>query len=374
VDRRDLLKTLASLATANILRGQDTPSPTFSSKVKVVNLYATVRNGNGEIVRNLNKEDFLLKEDGRPQEITYFSRESNLPLTIGFVVDTSGSTRKVLPEEKTAARTFIDQVLREDKDHAFVIHFDKEVELLRDLTSSRPKLQKAIDELETSERLPDPGNGGGSGNGRGGGGGGGMGWPGGGIGWPGGGGGGGGRRGGGGNPSGAARRGGTLLYDAVLLASDEIMKKQTGRKALILLSDGEDTGSKTTLRSAISSAQRSDSLIYTVFFKGESGGFQRGGFGGRGRGGGGSQDDKPDGKKIMQQLAAETGGAMIPVTSKTPVDKAFAQIGDELRSQYSLGYSSDNKSADSDFRKITLIAKPPGLSVQTRDGYWPDGE
>jgi len=370
VERRDLLRTLASLAAANILRGQDAPSPTFSSKVKVINLFATVRNANGEIVRNLNKEDFLLKEDGRPQQITYFSREVNLPLTVGFVADTSGSTRKVLPEEKTAARTFIDQVLREDKDQAFVIHFDKEVELLRDLTNSRPKLQKAIDELESSapDRSQDQGNGGGGGS-RGGGG---MGWPGGGGGgWPGGG-GGGGRRGGG-SSGGGHHGGGTMLYDAVLLASDEIMKKQTGRKALILLSDGEDSGSKTTMRSAISSAQRSDSLIYSVYFKGESGsGFSHGG-GGR-RGGGSPQEDRPDGKKVMEQLAGETGGVMIPVTSKTPIEKAFAQIGEELRSQYSLGYSSDNKSDDSGFRKIVLVSKQPGMTVQTRDGYWADGE
>jgi VWFA-related protein len=349
MERRDLLRTLAGLAAGNLLRAQDAPAPTFSSNVKVVNLFATVRNGNGEIVKNLNKEDFLLKEDGRPQEIKYFSRENDLPLTIGFVVDTSGSTRKVLPEERTAARTFIDQVLREDKDHAFLIHFDKEVELLRDLTNSKPKLQKAIDELETAEPIARQGGGGGMGGG------------GGGI--------GGGRRGGYGGHA------GTLLYDAVLLASDEIMRKQKGRKALILMSDGDDSGSKTTMRSAITSAQRSDSLIYAVFFKGEAGAFRGGGgYGGRRGGGYPQRDDRPDGKKVMQQISGETGGAMITVTGKTHVDQAFTQIGEELRSQYSLGYSSDSKSTGSEFRKIVLVSKRPGLSVQTRDGYWPDGE
>jgi VWFA-related protein len=360
MERRDLLRTLAGLAAGNLLRAQDT---TFSSNVKVVNLFATVRNGNGEIVKNLNKEDFVLKEDGRPQEIKYFSRETDLPLTIGFVVDTSGSTKKALPEERTAARTFIDQVLREDKDHAFLIHFDKEVELLRDLTNSKPKLQKAIDELETAEPIARQGGGGGMG-GRGGGG------------WPGGGGmGGGGRRGGG--TGGYGGHAGTLLYDAVLLASDEIMMKQKGRKALILMSDGDDSGSKTTMRSAITSAQRSDSLIYAVYFKGEAGAFRGGGGGyGGGRRGGGypQQDERPDGKKVMEQIAKETGGAMIAVTGKTHVDQAFTQIGEELRSQYSLGYSSDSKSTDSEFRKIVLVSKQPGLTVQTRDGYWSDGE
>jgi VWFA-related protein len=359
MERRDLLRTLAGLAAGNLLRGQDAPAPTFSSNVKVVNLFATVRNGNGEIVKNLNKEDFILKEDGRPQEIKYFSRESNLPLTIGLIVDTSGSTRKVLPDERTAARTFIDQVLREDKDQAFVIHFDKEVELLRDLTNSKPKLQKAIDELETAEPIAQQGGGGG-------------GYPGGGGGWPGGGGMGGGRRGGG--TGGYGRHAGTLLYDAVLLASDEIMMKQKGRKALILMSDGDDSGSKTTMRSAISSAQRSDSLIYAVFFKGQAPNLGGGGFGGRRGGGYPQQDERPDGKKVMQQIATETGGAMIAVTGKTHVDQAFTQIGEELRSQYSLGYTSDSKSTDSEFRKIVLVSKQPGLTVQTRDGYWSDGE
>jgi VWFA-related protein len=194
----------------------------------------------------------------------------------------------------------------------------------------------------------------------------------GGGGWPGGGGMGGGRRGGG--TGGYGRHAGTLLYDAVLLASDEIMMKQKGRKALILMSDGDDSGSKTTMRSAISSAQRSDSLIYAVFFKGQAPNLGGGGFGGRRGGGYPQQDERPDGKKVMQQIATETGGAMIAVTGKTHVDQAFTQIGEELRSQYSLGYTSDSKSTDSEFRKIVLVSKQPGLTVQTRDGYWSDGE
>ncbi len=251
-------------------------------------------------------------------------------------------------------------MLREDKDHAFLIHFDKEVELLRDLTNSKPKLQKAIDELETATPIARQGGGGGyPGGGMGGRGGGG---------WPGGGGMGGGRRGGG--TGGYRAHAGTLLYDAVLLASDEIMMKQKGRKALILMSDGDDSGSKTTMRSAITSAQRSDSLIYAVYFKGEAGAFRGGG----GRRGYPQQDERTDGKNVMEQISRETGGAMIAVTGKTHVDQAFTQIGEELRSQYSLGYTSDSKSTESEFRKIVLVSKQPGLTVQTRDGYWSDGE
>jgi len=229
-----------------------------------------------------------------------------------------------------------------------VLHFDKEVELLRDLTNSKPKLQKGIDLLESAQPQQQADSGGG--------------------GYPGG---GGGRRGGGGR--GGAHHAGTLLYDAILLASDEIMKKQKGRKALILMSDGDDSGSKTTMRGAISSAQRSDSLIYAVFFKGETGNF-RGGGGGRRGGAGYPQEDRPDGKKVMEQLSTETGGAMIAVTGKTHVDQALTQIGEELRSQYSLGYSSDSKSTDTEFRKIALVSTKPGLTIQTREGYWSDGE
>jgi VWFA-related protein len=161
------------------------------------------------------------------------------------------------------------------------------------------------------------------------------------------------------------------------LAGDELMKKQTGRKALILMSDGEDNGSKTSLPAAIASAQRSDSLVYTVLFKGEEGAspFQRGGFGGGRHGGMGGPSryptaSRPDGKKIMEQIAHETGGAFFEISGKHPIDKAFAQIEEELRNQYSLGYTSDNKSTDSEYRRITVTTKKNGLVVQAREGYY----
>jgi VWFA-related protein len=350
LSRRDLFRSAASLVAADfVLRGQQ--DTTFSTDVKVVNVLATVRTKKGEIVTDLNKEDFDLTEDGKPQVIKYFSRETNLPLTLGLLVDTSGSTRKVLPEEHNAASAFVEKVLREDKDHAFLIHFDREVELLRDLTSSRQKLEKALNLLEPSDSSGGGGGRGGSGGG-----------------YP---------RGGGGRSSGGGHHGGgTLLYDSILLAGDELMQKQTGRKALILMSDGEDNGSKTTLAAGIASAQRSDSLVYTIFFKGEEGfnPMQHGGFGGGRHGGMGgpprSQESRPDGKKIMQQIARETGGAFFEVSSKHPIDKAFAQIEEELRNQYSLGYSSDNKSSDSGYRRITVTAKRNGLAVQAREGYY----
>lgn len=163
---------------------------TFSTDVKVINVFATVRDKQGKIVSTLQKDDFTLTEDGRNQAIRYFSRESDLPLTLGLLVDTSLSQRRVLAQEKAASFRFLDKVLRAEKDRTFVIHFDHETELLQDLTSSRADLQRALDELELPadqrSRSMGRGNSGGGGNGGGFPGGGGIGFPGGGIGFPGG--------------------------------------------------------------------------------------------------------------------------------------------------------------------------------------------
>ena len=177
LSRRSLLSAFTLLPAAHWLRGQQPPSapgaapaaaapsqqappaqgaapaapgqppPTYSAEVKVVNIFATVRDKKGQIVKDLNKDDFALDEEGHPQVIRYFAREIDLPLTLGLLVDTSGSQRNVLNDERDASRRFFDQVLREDRDLAFLIHFDKEVELLEDLTPSRAKLEKALDEL-----------------------------------------------------------------------------------------------------------------------------------------------------------------------------------------------------------------------------------
>lgn len=377
----------AFLFLAMGLGGQQEPAAgTLNVQVKVVNVLATVHDKHGKIVNNLTKDDFLIEEDSRPQDIHYFSKETDVPLTLGLLVDTSLSQRRILDQERSASQGFLDQMLRENKDKAFVIHFDREVELLQDLTSSRQKLESALNLLKTPELDDRTGNnqpGQSPGQSPGGGGGG---WPGGGGGWPGGrrrGGGGGypgggspGGGGGGGGQGGGGRRrmGGTLLYDAVFLASDELMKKQTGRKALVILSDGVDMGSKTTIESAIEFAQRADTVVYAILFSDPDAYGNRGGFGGMGRQGGGGrfpEQERPDGKKILARIAKETGGHFFEVSKKESIDQIYTQISEELRNQYSLGYTSDRKDAATGYRKIHLATKQKDLIVQARDGYYP---
>src|SRR5579884_1595832 len=290
ISRRGFLFSAASVLARTRLFAADEDAK-FSSDVNVVNIFATVNDKKGHVVSNLNRDDFVLQEDGRPQAIRYFARESDLPLTLGLLVDTSLSQRRVLGAERTASYVFFEKVLREDKDHAFVIHFDREVELLQDLTSSRQKLEKALQLLDVAE--PE-------GQGR----------------W---------------QRQGPGRHAGTTLYDAILLASDELMKKQQGRKALILLTDGVDRGSKTSLTDSIQSAQRADTLVYSILFAdndfqqgyrpGGYGGRHGGGWGGGGGGWGGGRrggygGERPDGKKVLQRISSETGGTFYEVSHK----------------------------------------------------------
>lgn len=340
--------------------------PTFTSKVKVVNVPATVRDKHKQIVRNLTKDDFVLTEDGRPQTISYFSEDFNMPLTLGLLVDTSESQRRVLEDERHASFSFLDQMLHQ-KNVAFVIHFDKQVELLQDVTSDRAKLDSALDSLQIAQRSDSSSGGqqqggqGGQGGNSGGG-------------WPGGGGWGGHRRGGpGGGQRGGFHGAGTQLYDAIFLASDEVMKKQQqGRKALIVLSDGVDHGSKVSVDHAIEAAQRSDTMVYSILFKDEEHDSNFGGFGGMGRRGGRyPQEQRPDGKKILERISKETGGRLFEISKKEPVNEIYNQIAEELHYQYELGYTPDRTDV-SGYHKIQLTMKKKELEVQAREGYYAD--
>jgi VWFA-related protein len=172
---------------------------------------------------------------------------------------------------------------------------------------------------------------------------------------------------------------GTTLYDSILLASDDLMKKQQGRKALILLTDGVDNGSRVSLSRAIEAAQRADTLVYSILFAGEEGNPQpfRMGGGGMGRRGGMGryppmqQSNRPDGKKVLQRISLETGGGFFEVSKRDSIDQIYDRIQEELRNQYSIGYTSDNEAGGTGFRRIAVTVKQKGMIVQTREGYYP---
>src|SRR6202140_3275888 len=351
------------------IKSEQGGTPKISVDVKTVSVPVTVRDKHGKIISNLTKEDFAVEEDGRPQTVNYFARENDLPLRLGLLVDTSLSQRRVLEEERSASYSFLDHLLRENKDLAFVIHFDREVELLEDFTGARPKLQAALQSLQTPQMDANSGGGGGQSGGGGQGGGIGGGGIGGGI---------GGRRGGGGGGGGGRGSGhgggGTLLYDAIYLAGDDLMGKQQGRKALIILSDGVDHGSKVGITTAIETAKRADTVVYSILFKdsegfGDRGGISMGPFGTGRRGGGGPQEARVDGKKILEQISKETGGRMFEVSKKETVEKIYAEIEEELRNQYSLGYTPD-KNTGPGYHKLHVTTKQNELVVQARDGYY----
>jgi VWFA-related protein len=305
LSRRSLLLAVLARAAAQEL--------TFSTSIDLVTLLATVRNRDGGIVNDLNLEDFVLEEDGRPQTIRYFSRESNLPLTLGLLVDTSRSQLHVLEPERKASYAFLDRMLREG-DQAFVASFDIDVEMMQGLTNSRELLSAAMDQLRIPKRVS------------------------------------------------------TLMYDAIHQTSDDAMRKQKGRKAFILLSDGVDVGSKTTLGTAIEYAERADTLIYSIWYHGKFKPWMVLG----GPAAIASQAVyRAKGKSAMQRLSGETGGWFFEVTEDHPIERIYGEIEEELRNQYSFGYMSDHQGNDKEYRKMKLTTKRPGLIVQTRAGYYP---
>jgi VWFA-related protein len=302
------LRYILLIALAAVCYAQDAA---FSSNVKVVALQATVHDASGAVVRNLTKDDFQLEEDGRPQTIRYFSRESDLPLTITLLIDTSRSMQTVFEPERVASNRFLDQVLRPGKDVAAVVHFDVRVGTLQGFTSSREELAAALERL----RIPKI-------------------------------------------PA-------TKLYDGIRRSSEELMRKQTGRKAFILLSDGMDVRSRTTIGTAIEYAQRADTMIYSILFAHPLLRFFGRGTVNAGRG-------MNRGRMVMKRLARETGGGFFEVTSADPIDKIYTQIEEELRSQYSIGYTPDQDGPSGKYRKLKLTTKQEGLIVRTRDGYYPE--
>jgi len=303
------MRRAAGLMLLTALLAAQEEQPTFKTEVKVVNVLASVRNKKGAFIRDLDKDDFTVLENGRPQSIRYFSRETGLPLTIGLMIDTSMSQKRVMEAERIASYTFLEQVLREKKDQVFIMQFDLSPILRQELTSSFLKLSDALQRVDTPSM----------------------------------------------NDLRSQTGGGTMLYDAVFKASREIMQKQTGRKALIVLSDGVDTGSEASIADAIEAAQRADTLIYSILFSDE-------GFYGMFSGG--------DGRGALTRMSRETGGGFFEVSKKQSLDSIFAQLQEELRSQYNIGYESDRPVSISEWRRVQLTTHQKGLVVQARGRYW----
>jgi len=286
----------------------------FSSRVDVVNVPVSVRDRQGRFVSDLNSEDFTVEEDSRPQTLRYFDRQGELALTLGLLVDVSSSQINLIGNEQRASIKFFSQVLREDRDLAFLLRFYRRVEMLSDLSHSRRDLELALRGLDdpyeiegaSSERPRQR----------------------------------------------LAQFDGTALYDAVLVPVDTIMKKRQGRKALILLSDGVDTVSSAPLWRAIEGAQRADTLIYSLCYADRDS----------------DRRDQARGAGVLRALAEQTGARYFKVSREQSLDEVYSLIQDELRNQYNLGYVP--ASGGPPYRKIRVSVNRKGLTVQSRDGYY----
>jgi VWFA-related protein len=300
---------LAYLCLASLAGGLAFAAPPGQIRVEVnlVNLFATVRDKHKAIVTGLTKDDFQVFEDGQQQEITYFSAESSLPITLGILMDTSGSEYYMLSAEKDAGSRFLGRVLRKG-DLAMIMSFDTDVDLLADFTDDRGVLNRAINRAQinapssgmiTQGPLPTSGT------------------------------------------------GGTNFYDAVYLAAHDKLSEEAGRKAIVVLTDAEDTGSRLNLQDAIEAAQRTDTVVHLLLVAAD----------------GGDQS-------VARRLTDETGGRMIIVRNEKNLEAAFDQISEELRNQYTIGYTPTNKKRDGTYRKIKVEMKDKDYSALTRRGYY----
>jgi VWFA-related protein len=325
-----ILATSALLAASLVpaVSAQEAPSPTGPPRkstapaqvelpqdiqtlrlgTNLVNLYFSARDKSG-FITNLHKEDCLLADNREPQKIKNFTQEKNLPLTIGILLDTSGSQTNVLPLEQTAGAEFLKDVLT-PKDEAFLISFDINIDLLADYTSSPRELQRAMDKARINTGASS------------------------------------------GGITGNARVGGTKLYDAVYLAAHDKLRQEAGRKILVLLTDGGEQGSEETLKTATEAAQKANAIIYVILIADSGGGFSFGG------------------DREMEQLTRDTGGRVINVGNNgRKLQEAFNQIQDELRTQYLVSYTPTNQVMDGKFRSINLDCGNK-LKIQTRKGYY----
>lgn len=297
---------------------EDLP-PAISVDVSVVNILASVRDKRGGLVANLDKSDFTVLEDGKEQAIKYFTRETDLPLTIGLLVDVSASQGNLIGIEQNAATQFFSKVLRK-KDEAFLISFGEESELLQDYTGSVRLLEEGLKQLRVSSGVsgihPGP------------------------------------------VPTAGGPRG-TVLYDAVYLAATEKLRSEVGRKVIVLITDGVDQGSRMTRDKAIEAAQKADAVIYSIDYE-DPGFYNRFGFG---LGGGGGEGE-------LRRMSDETGGHVYKVDRKHTLDQIFQELQDEMRSQYAIGYTPINDVKDGSYRKLDVRLADKNLKAQARKGYY----
>lgn len=312
--------TLAACAAAGALLLAQDPS-LIKIDVDIVSVLTSVRDKRGGLIANLEKADFTVFEDGKPQDIKYFSRETDLPLTIGLLVDVSGSQRNLIDVERSAASQFFQQVLR-PKDQAFVISFGSECELLQDYTASSRLLNEGLNRLRPDSAVgglhPGP------------------------------------------VPTMSQPRG-TVLFDAVYLAAAEKLKSEVGRKVVVLISDGVDMGSRLSQEKAIEASQKADTVIYSVEYY-DSAAYGRGGFGTISMGGGGGG--------TLRKLSEETGGHAYRVDRSHTLSQIFAALQEEMRSQYMIGYTPSNGTKDGTYRKLEIKLAKKDLKAQARKGYY----
>ena len=297
----------------------DTPS--FTAEVKVVNVLATVRDRSGRLRTDLQKKDFILEEDGVRQEIEYFSPMADAPLRLGLLFDSSMSQVRLMSEQRTSARTFVKSMIREEQDLAFLISFAWEVELLQDFTRSHDEFSKSIEELNTEALYKR-------------------------------------------SPPMLLRRSkpaGTLLYDAVFLAADEMFQGRSGRKTAVIVSDGHDQGSRTSLPSAVTAAQRSDVVIYTILHIDDEFAVYR-------------YQEPQFGPTMLQHLSEQTGGSFFRTAGDTSLAEVFETISEEMRAQYSFGYTPSRNLGTSGFRRISLRCRNGKLTVKARKKYFWGGQ
>jgi len=312
-----LVSALALSIPAALLLAQD-DAATLKVEVNLVNILFNVRDKKGGLIGNLNKDDFKVFEDGKEQEVKYFNRETDLPLTIGLLIDVSASQMNLIEIEKNAAYQFFGSVLRK-QDLAFLISFGEESELLQDYTNSPKLLRAGLEGLHVSSGV------GGFGPGP--------------------------------VPTISQPRG-TVLYDAVYVASADELKGQVGRKVLVLITDGEDEGSKYKISQAIEAAQKADAIIYGFYY------VDRRFYMSRGMVFGGGSDS------ALRQMSEDTGGHVFHIDNRLTLQDAFTQLQDEMRSQYAIGYTPTNPAKDGSFRKLEVKTGNKDWKVQARKGYY----